>query len=246
MDLIPLSNPVGRPIIEELRDRGFVRLDASKTFKLLGPEVEDTWDDFVTTWDDLGEDLYMADGGRYRRRRYAAFLLENESYVRKPHQPHYQSRDYNPLNGDVQRWFDPLLPATVEQPAARAIFDLCASLISEADDNRSGKPRHVEVHQFRIETTVDHIGRPTPEGLHRDGVDWAFVLLIRRENVREGITQVGSPGGASLGSFLLERPGDAVILDDRRVLHGVTEIKAVDPSLPAYRDALVITFSREP
>lgn len=223
---------------------GFVRFRASQTFALLGHEAKVSWADFAKTWDDLGEDLYMADGGRYRRRRYAAFLLDSAGFLRKPHQAHFQSRDYNPLNGDVQRWFDPILPQTMEHPVTRAIFRACASLLFRAADEGTGGSWHVEAHQFRIETTTNQIGRPTPEGLHRDGVDWAFVLLIRRENVREGITEIGSPTGASLGSFLLENPGDAVLLDDRRVLHGVTEIEAVDPSRRAYRDVLVVTFVR--
>ena len=29
--------------------------------------------------------------------------------ARKPHQPHYQSRDYNALNGGIARWFEPVL-----------------------------------------------------------------------------------------------------------------------------------------
>ena len=33
-----------------------------------------------------------------------------EPIHRKPHQPHYQSRDYNPLNGGIERWFAPVLP----------------------------------------------------------------------------------------------------------------------------------------
>ena len=56
----------------------------------------------------FGLDLYMADGGRYRRRRFAAFDAVSGTVTRKPHQPHYQSRDYNPLNGDIERWFEPV------------------------------------------------------------------------------------------------------------------------------------------
>lgn len=221
-----------------------MRLDASRTRCLLGSEAEASWDGFARSWDDLGKDLYMADGGRYRRRRYAAFIHGDGQFVRKPHQPHYQSRDHNALNGDVQRWFGPVLPATVEHPVTQAIFEMCMAVISEVADALPDKPWHIEFHQFRIETTLDHVGRPTPEGLHRDGVDWVFVMLVCRQNVRDGITEIGSSEGARLGSFLLQNPGDAVLLDDRRILHGVTEIHAVDPSCPAYRDVLVVTFVR--
>lgn len=248
---IPLSNPHRLAPIDEigdiaaqLNDSGFIRLDASRTLRLLGDEAEASWDGFASSWDDLGTDRYMADGGRYRRRRHAAFLHGDGQWMRKPHQPHYQSRDYNPLNGDVQRWFEPVLPATAEHPVTRAIFDLCLSVISQTADAPPDRPWHIEYHQFRIETTPDHVGRPTPEGLHRDGVDWVFVMLLCRQNVREGMTEIGSPDGTRLGRFLLQKPGDAVLLDDRRILHGVTEIHAVDTSRPAYRDVLVVTFAR--
>ncbi len=228
----------------QLRDSGFMRLDASRTLQLLGDEADASWDRFAASWDDLGKDLYMADGGRYRRRRHAAFLLEEGQVTRKPHQPHYQSRDYNPLNGDVQRWFEPVLPATIDSPVTQAIFGFCLSVISQLADPAPAGSWHSEFHQFRIETTPDHVGRPTPEGLHRDGVDWVFVMLVCRQNVRDGMTEIGSPDGSRLGRFLLQKPGDAVLLDDRQILHGVTEIHAVDPSRPAYRDVLVVTFAR--
>ena len=95
-------------IVDDLRAHGFVRLDAPVMLRLLGKEACAGWESFRTLWDDLGQDLYMADGGRYRRRRYAAFAHAGGLLTRKPHQPHFQSRDYNQLNGDVQRWFEPV------------------------------------------------------------------------------------------------------------------------------------------
>lgn len=229
-------------IATELKDRGFLFVDAPRTLHLLGKRAEHSWDSFAASWDDLGTDRYIADGGRYRRRRYAAFLHIGGQWVRKPHQPHFQSRDCNPLNGDIERWFAPVLDVMVDHPITQAIFDLCLSIIAQNPGTGRAKPWHAEFHQFRIETTTDHIGQPTPEGLHRDGVDWVFVMLVCRHNVREGLTEIGSAEHGKLGSFLLCHPGDAVLLDDRRILHGVTEIHAVDPSRPAYRDVLVVTF----
>lgn len=238
-----LTDEIGR-VAEILDKRGFVCLDGALTLALLGEGAYATWSSFARSWGKLGEDLYMADGGRYRRRRHAAFVSDQGHVERKPHQPHYQSRDYNPLNGDVQRWFEPVLDDTAQHPVSRAIFDLCSSVISRADRTALDGPWHIEFHQFRIETKPDHVGRPTPEGLHRDGVDWVFVMLVRRENVRDGVTQIGSAEGEELGSFTLQNSGDAVLLDDRRILHGVTEIHALNASAPAYRDVLVVTFAR--
>ncbi len=47
---------------------------------------------------------------------------------RKPNQPHYQSRDYNALNGGIARWFDPVTDEVAASPALRAILATCYAL----------------------------------------------------------------------------------------------------------------------
>ena len=228
----------------QLRTVGYARLHAADTLQCLGGPAAEDWRALASSWNDLGPDLYMADGGRYRRRRHAAFIVKNGIAERKPHQPHYQSRDYNPLNGDVQRWFEPLSTAVEFSVITQAIFR-CGSMFARLSGRPPDWPWHVELHQFRIEATADAVGRPTPEGLHRDGVDWVFVMLIDRQNVTDGVTEIGYQDGRQLGRFTLAAPGDAVFLDDRRIFHGVTPIAGIDPALPAYRDALVVTFAAE-
>ena len=233
----PILDPQSKERTADLARDGYARV-AGDTMMTLLAATEPDWRAFAHSWNDLGPDLYMADGGRYRRRLHAAFHCEHGSFTRKPHQPHFQSRDYNVLNGDVQRWFDPVAQATIDNDVMQAIFAFCASSF----DTAGVRPWHVEMHQFRIETGEGQVGRPTPEGLHRDGVDWVFVMLIERRNVREGVTRIGAPDGAPLGEFTLATPGDSILIDDRRILHGVTEIHAIDPARAAWRDALVVTF----
>lgn len=219
--------------------QGFAHVEAPAMRALLGAEAWAEWPAFAATWEDLGPDLYMADGGRYRRRRHAAFRVAGGKIERKPHQPHYQSRDYNRLNGGVQRWFEPVGEIAEASAVTRRVLGLCDALFSMGPAEW-----HVEFHQFRIEAQPGEVGHPTPEGLHRDGVDWAFVMLVERRNVAEGVTQIGTPQGAEIGRFTLAAPGDAVVLDDRRTLHGVTPIHPLDPARPAYRDVLVVTFAK--
>jgi len=227
-----------------LAEDGFVRFEADETRALLGAEAMALWPGFAESWNDLPLDGFMADGGRYRRRRFAAFSALPDRLDRKPHQPHWQSRDYNPLNGGVQRWFDPVTEAIAAHPVTQGVIRAGLSLfrpLSEA----SAAPWHVELHQFRIEARDDETGRPTPEGAHRDGVDWVIVMLVDRRNVDSGVTDIYAPDGASLGSFTLTAPGDAVFLNDHRVLHGVTPIRPHDPAQPALRDVLVVTYRQE-
>jgi hypothetical protein len=204
------------------------------------------WGRFAQSWEDLGVDTYMADGGRYRRRRFAVFRATQEGIVRKPHQPHYQSRDYNPLNGDIERWFEPVGDAIGTQPALRAILETCRRLFHGLTPPATRPPAwHVEIHQFRIEAREGVEGRPTPEGMHRDGVDWVLVLLVNRINIESGETTIADQRRRPLGSFTLTEPLDAAVTDDNRVYHGVTPVTPLDPALPGHRDVLVVTFRRE-
>jgi hypothetical protein len=204
------------------------------------------WEAFAKSWDDLGVDTYMADGGRYRRRRFAVFRATAEGIARKPHQPHYQSRDYNPLNGDIERWFEPVNPEIGGHPALRAILETCYRLFHGLTPVATRPASwHVEIHQFRIEANVGEAGQPTPEGMHRDGVDWVLVLLIDRINIQRGETTIADQRKRPLGSFTLTDPLDAAVTDDNSVYHGVTPVTSLDPALPGHRDVLVVTFRRE-
>src|SRR5260221_14724053 len=124
-----------------------------------------------------------------------------------------------------------------------AILSFCRSLFDSLAPGTSAW--QIEVHQFRIEARPGEQGRPTPEGLHRDGVDYVLVLLIRRRNIAEGTTSIHAVGDRRLlGSFTLTEPFDAALVDDARVYHGVTPVAPLDPALSAYRDVLVVTFRR--
>ena len=186
----------------------------------------------------------MADGGRYRRRRHATFAVSRfgES-ERRPHQPHYQSRDYNPLNGGVVRWFEPVEDSVGAGPTMTAVLRSCAQVFDALAPPEVAS-WHVEVHQFRIEAVGESAGNPTPEGRHQDGVDFVLVLMVRRQNIASGTTTLLAVDGHDLGSFTLEQAFDAVFLDDARILHGVTPVRALDPGQAAYRDVMVVTFRR--
>lgn len=201
------------------------------------------WERFAASWNDLRRDEYMADGGRDRLRRHAVFSAEPGGALRpEPRRPHYQSRDYNPLNGGVARWFEPVAPEVASGATMTSALVFAGGLFGRL---RPGASWTIELHQFRIEARAGVPGRPTPEGVHRDGVDCVLVMLVRRENVASGTTTIHDPSGRPLGSFTLTEPLDAAFVDDARVLHGVTPVVPLDPSRPAYRDVLVATFLKE-
>jgi len=233
------------PLTETLREAGFAFVHAREMRAGLehAGSLAD-WDAFAESWNDLGLDTYMADGGRYRKRRFAVFgtVAGDDAIVRKPHQPHYQSRDYNTLNGGIERWFSPIVPEIADGATLSTILRWCRGLFDVLSGPRDW---HIELHQFRIEARRGAEGRPTPEGRHRDGVDHVLVLLVGRRNIQSGVTTIHTLDGRTLGSFTLTEPLDAALVDDQRVMHGVTPVEPVDPRVPGFRDVLVVTFRRE-
>ena len=231
-------------IARAIRNEAFVFLHGTTVRTALGDfgSLSD-WPAFAASWNDLEEDSYLADRGRFRKRRYAVFEITPSGGIeRQSHQAHRQHLEYNPLFGGVERWFAPVTPAIGDGPSMRAILGFCQRLFGGLAPS---VPRwHVEVHQFRIEAHSGEQGFPTPEGVHRDGVDFVLVLLVTRRNIASGTTTVHDTDGRQLGSFTLTDPLDAALLDDTRVAHGVTPVTPLDQALPAYRDVLVVTFRR--
>ncbi len=229
-----------------LRRAGYAFVPAAQT-RALAERLSalSDWEAFAASWNDLHLDTHMADGGRYRKRRHAVFRVAADGTIeRQPHQPHYQGVDYNPLNGGVQRWFEPVTEAVGNSACLHSLLGLCRSVFGALSP--AAAAWKVEMHQFRIEARPGEAGQPTPEGPHRDGVDWVLVLLVNRRNIEQGTTVVYDLQHRELGCFTLTLPFDAAFVEDARVYHGVTAVTPLDPAAPAYRDVLVLTFRAVP
>ena len=187
-------------------------------------------------WNELPLDNFLKDGGHYRRRRHSCFVVEQESVTQIAHRAHYQPLEYNALHGGMLRMFEPMKPDIVDQPVISklllAIAQVCSSVKGE-------QPWHVEVHQFRIDTT-NGIGRPTPEGAHRDGTDFVAILFAGRENIRGGESRIFEFNGPHGQRFTLSEKWTLLLLDDQRVIHESTPIQPT--AAGGHRDTLVLTF----
>lgn len=189
-------------------------------------------------WEQLAPDHYLKDGGRYRRRRHASFIAEAGALREVPHRAHWQPLEYNALHGGMERWFEPVPPATTAQPDWQALLRWLAGL---ADALHGVQPWYGEAHQFRIDTTGG-IGRPTPEGAHRDGVDLVAVFLVGRHAIKGGETRVFELDGPQGQRFTLREPWSVLLMDDARVIHESTPIQPAEPGGHGHRDTLVVTL----
>ncbi|BEU96334.1 2OG-Fe dioxygenase family protein [Acidovorax sp. DW039] len=244
MTQLTFSPPFTSPsqVTEQLRSTGYAVLSPADVATWVGCDLQELMA-LNPDWQDLPPDDFLKDGGRYRRRRHSCFVVKAEGAVQQvPHRPHWQPVEYNALHGGMQRMFGPMLPATVERPVWTQLMQALARL---SDDVFAAQPRtepwFLEAHQFRIDTT-DGIGRPTPEGAHRDGVDLVAVFLVGRHAVKGGETRVFEATGPSGVRFTLTQPWSLMLLDDVRMIHESTPIQPLEPG--AYRDTLVVTCRR--
>ena len=201
--------------------------------------------DWGPLWDDLPPDAFLKDGGRYRRRRHGCFVVQPAAGTAQlvPHRAHWQPVEYNALHGGIERWFEPLHPAMAQSPVWARLLCALASRAATLRSAPAGEAWFVEAHPFRIDTT-DGIGRPTPEGAHRDGVDLVVVILVSRVGIKGGETRVFDTRGPQGLRFTLSQPWSALLLDDERVIHESTPIQPLDVAGAGHRDTLVLTFRR--
>ncbi|RMH93350.1 hypothetical protein EBB59_05565 [Lysobacter pythonis] len=224
-------------LIPDIRARGYALLAPDDVVRFTGCAMGEL-EALLPAWDDLPPDEYLRDGGRYRYRRHASYRCERGVLEDVPHRAHWQSLDYNALHGGMLRWFAPVSEETRARPAWHRVITAVAAV---CDEVRGTHRWSVEAHQFRIDTS-DGIGRPTPEGAHRDGVDFVAVFLLARQAIKGGETRVFEADGPSGLRFTLEQPWSLMLMDDPRVIHESTPIQPVAEGVNGYRDTLVLTY----
>ncbi len=228
---------------DQLARKGYGEICAAQLGELLGMNVE-VCSSLFPLWNELPPDTYLLDGGHYRFRRHGSFVqrLGPASSVPRllevPQRAHWQPKTYNALHGDLTRWFaplpQPLVHSVAWEPLLVALGEYFATI-------RPSAQWFIEAHQFRI-TTDGGIGRPTPEGAHRDGVDFVAILLIDRHQISGGETRIYTTDGTELADTTLNEPCDALLLDDLRVLHETTPIIPQREAGTGWRDTLVLTY----
>jgi hypothetical protein len=222
-------------VIENLSTAGYAFLSAAELAPVLHVDVAQL-NPLQEWWNSLPRDQYLRDGGRYRSRRHACFVQDGGKLTLAPHRAHWQPTSYNALHGGLERWFEPIAPEVVEAPAWTQLVTSIGSVFAEV---RPVERWFIEAHQFRIDT-AGGIGRPTPEGAHRDGVDFVALVLVRRRNVRGGETHVFDANGPSGVRFTMEEPWSVLLMDDARVIHETTPIQPDGED--GVRDTLVLTY----
>lgn len=235
-----LSTNLPKCIAEEIGTKGFsiIRGDTIREHIYSDRAL---FKEFRGSWNDLRIDKYMNDGGKYRQRRYSVFNydLHSQKIIKKTDEPHFQEKNINYLNGGQKRYFAGIEDRIKNNESLLNSIRFGIDVLKYIGKINSW---HIECHQFRIIAAPDLNGFPTPEGIHRDGVDYTFILLIGKRNITGGESRIYDNNKNHIISYMMEKPLDCALLDDTRTMHEVSPIICNSKGEESYRDTLVITL----
>lgn len=172
-------------ISKEISENHYCITQLSEIDHKLAELLPEHYTQFSDSWNNLDMDLHMADNGKYRYRRYSVVNWRIDSGLEYlPPEPHFQKKTYNTLNGDVYRHYSPFEDSTLRGPFLKEIISCSTTIFNQLKDKQ--QDWRIECHQFRIVPSLNESGLPTPEGKHRDGVEYVFMMIVNRYNVEGG------------------------------------------------------------
>jgi hypothetical protein len=192
-------------------------------------------------------DRYLKEAATFRLRRYGRFYWSPGSDVLEalPDESYFQPKHENAYAGGTVRHFAPLLPESRRNPFLGA---LVRSTFACLPVRGTSEPAtwEVRIHQVRIVASPGVPGLPAPEGIHQDGTDFLTLHLVRRHNVVGGESTIYDLDRKPLQRFTMREALDSLILEDPRIMHGVTPVHCADGRTLGTRDVLGVDFIRSP
>jgi hypothetical protein len=213
----------------------------------IGPQLDPHWQRLCEDWDHLELDRHLEHGAKFRLRRYGRYYWSPTSneLMPLPHEPYFQPVDENSYAGGIARDFAPLLPDTVHNPFLHALVRSTFACLPIADD-RQGKTWEVRIHQIRVVASPKAPGLPAPEGIHQDGTDFLTLHLVGRHNIDGGESTMYDLDRNPIQRRTMQETLDSLILEDPRIMHGVTPVHSADGRTLGTRDLMGVDFIYSP
>jgi hypothetical protein len=189
-------------------------------------------------------DPHLFEGEGERFRRYARFAINpiKQTLELFEHDLFFQAKKFDQLYGDIHRQFAPMTYAEYgndffQQLVIESFFALPIPLAL------SEETFEVSAHMIRISATPNsHVGRPAPEGIHRDGYHYGSIHLMQRENVNGADNQIFDLNKNLIDQSRLVDAMDSIYFDDSAIFHGVTPFAAENCLQRATRDMLILLY----
>jgi hypothetical protein len=218
-------------------DQGFLFIQGNTVLRI--DDIGAKFSEFERNWSDLPADQYFIGPkpSRFRRHAQLDFNADNGEIRLRPNNGYWQSVEFNPLFGGINRIFSPIDFTRQTETVLTSLIGLAANDVFALDGWWV-----VNVHFVR---TVSDLGAgvpPAPEGPHRDGYDYIALHLISRDNDSGGETLILDQANQPLHTLMMDGRLDTLYMDDRRFRHDVTPIASIGRQ--CHRDMILMSFER--
>lgn len=241
MNLIHMESDV----TESIEQNGFAIVQREQ-FCINGALIEDmhnlsNYYNFL----EIDEYILQKEKKQYRKRRYGSYMYDvskNKLYPNK-HESFFQNENINSAYGGIERVFAPIEMHILNNSFLHEIIKADFSKLP-LRDRKSSDSWFVGVHLFRVETKKDEVGYATPEGVHQDGHDFVVQHMIKRTNISGGESTIYNLNKEEIESITLTAMMDSCFVNDKKVMHSVSEVKSYNDNEVGYRDMLILDFER--
>jgi hypothetical protein len=236
---------IAKDVKREIIQQGFSKIAGGEW--IVPPGLAQDRERLRGDWDALEPDRYLKNGATFRHRRYGRYYWSpaNDVLHSLPNETYFQPEEQNSYAGGIVREFASLPEESTKNPFLLQLIRCCFEQLPIEEDRRK-QTWEVRVHQIRILATPREVGEPAPEGIHQDGTDFLTLHLMGRENVVGAQSTIYDLERRPLFSYTMTDVMDSFILEDPRIIHGVTAVRPADGSSLAKRDLLGIDFIFNP
>ena len=190
----------------------------------------------LASYENCPHDPFMGNGTRYKRFSQFRLACGEDGWTAEllPRRDYSAPKRFNPVGGGMRRPYEP-----IEADFAPIVTRLAGELALDPS-----VVWQINVHQNRSVADAARAGQLTPEGRHQDGHEFVSISVFARRGVTGGHTRIWADrtGDTPLWEHTLG-PGETVLLDDRAVLHDVTDIESAGEGRGT-RDILIVAYSR--
>jgi hypothetical protein len=190
----------------------------------------------LSSYEQCPHDPFMGNGTRYKRFSQYKLTHDENSWTSEllPRRAYTAPKKFNPIGGGYKRPYEPL----------QADFTGIVAFLADQLGLDTSVAWQINVHQNRSIADSERNGQLTPEGRHKDGHEFVSISMFDRIGVTGGRTRVWASEDAE--DPLFEHTmvaGQTLLLDDRAVLHDVTDIEP-EGNTRGTRDILIVAYSR--
>ena len=182
---------------------------------------------------DIPQDPYIPQGYRYKS--LARCRLNGTKIEKQPHIPLFQDQYTNPVNGGIARSYQEI--SNIDYASEAMMLFAQAFGIDFSYE--------ILVQAQRTKCSEGNIGITTPEGFHRDGIEFLAILCVSKYNIIGSETQLINSHGSIVFKHTLS-PGEILLINDTKMLHYTSPItiKNSNQSRYGFRDVLIISSAK--